>query len=310
MSEVEASEFIRHPERFLGLDDESSGRETSAAWVLPLPLDLTTSFLPGTRLGPAAIIEASNQVELYDAAIGREAAPVYGVHTLPVFVPPASPREAFEAIAEFVAGLPLDDRVLVTLGGEHSLTPGVIRGLKRRYGYDDLALVQIDAHSDLRDSFDGTPYSHACSTRRALDDVTAVYQLGIRSVCEEEVAFVRDNPTRARVWTAQALYHDRDGRSLAELQDAVAGKQVYLTLDVDGFDPSVISATGTPEPGGIGWYDGLAIVQTVCQSAMVVAFDCVELSPMPGGHASAFAAAKLVYRTLNEIMRSRGALNA
>ncbi|MCC7208102.1 MAG: agmatinase [Anaerolineae bacterium] len=306
VSEPGASAFVRHPERFLGLDDASSARETSAAWVLPLPLDLTTSFLPGTRLGPAAIIEASNQVELYDALVDCEAASVYGVHTLPVFLPPASPREAFEAIADFVAALPLDDRLLVTLGGEHSLTPGVIRGLKRQFGYDDLALVQIDAHSDLRDTFDGTPYSHACSTRRALDDVTAVYQLGIRSVCEEEVAFVRENPSRARVWSAYALHRDRDGRSLEELREAITGRRVYLTLDVDGFDPSVISATGTPEPGGIGWYDGLAIIQTVCQNATVVAFDCVELSPMPGGHASAFAAAKLVYRTLNEVMRSRG----
>lgn len=301
----EASEFIRHPERFLGLDDESSRRETSAAWVLPLPLDLTTSFLPGTRLGPAAIIEASNQVELYDSAVGREAALVYGVHTLPVFLPPASPREAFEAIADFVARLPLEGRALVTLGGEHSLTPGVIRGLKSRY--DDLALVQIDAHSDLRDSFDGTPYSHACAARRALEDVSALYQLGIRSVCEEEVAFVRDNPSRVRVWTAQAMHENGAGRTLAELREAVAGKRVYLTIDVDGFDPSVIAATGTPEPGGIGWYEGLAIIQAVCESAPVVAFDCVELSPMPGGHASAFAAAKLVYRALNEIMRSRGA---
>jgi agmatinase len=298
----------RHPDRFLGLDDASSGREGSAAWLLPIPLDMTTSYVGGTRFGPAAIIEASNQVELYDSMVGVEAAPLYGIHTLPFFHPTlASAVEAFEAIAETVADLPLKGRLLVTLGGEHSIMPGVVRALSPEYR--DLVLVQIDAHCDLRDSFDGTPWSHACAARRALDHVAKILQFGIRSVCPEEVEFLRSTD-RVKVWTAEAMYRDAKRRYLDELRKAINGRPVYLSIDLDGLDPSVVSAVGTPEPGGIGWYDCLDLIRAVTESGPVIAFDCVELCPAPGNQASAFAAAKLVYKTLNHVMLSRGKLGA
>lgn len=312
MADMTGQPDYRHPERFLGLDDAASATDTSAAWVLPLPLELTTSFVGGTRFGPAAIIGASNQVELYDAAVGAEAAPRYGVHTLPTLHAPLSPREAFEAISEAVAALPLAGRLLVTLGGEHSLTPAVIRGLAVHHleCWSELVMVQIDAHSDMREVYDGTPYSHACAARRALEDVAHVIQLGIRSVCEEEVRFARDHADRITIWTAEAMRRDGDRRYVDALRQAIAGRPVYLSIDVDGLDPSVIPATGTPEPGGIGWYDCLDIIRAVCQAGRLIAFDCVELCPAQGAQASAFAAAKLVYRTLNEAMLARGALGA
>jgi agmatinase len=295
----------RHPERFLGLDDEFSQRESSAAWVLPVPLDLTTSYMGGTRHGPAAIIEASNQVELYDPEVGTEAAPLYGIHTLPTLHPNlSSAEEAAESITQAVRDLPLGELVLITLGGEHSITPGVVRALAPRY--PGLIIVQIDAHSDLRDSFDGTAWSHACAARRCLD-YARIVQFGVRSRCEEEVRFARESE-RVAVFTAEAMHQDRDRKYLLSLRQIIQDKPVYLTIDLDGLDPSVITATGTPEPGGIGWYDCLDLIRAVAESGQIVAFDCMELAPVPGGHASAFAAAKLVYKTLNFIMVRRGKL--
>jgi agmatinase len=295
----------RHPERFLGLDDLSSQRESSAAWVLSVPMDMTTSYLGGTRLGPAAIIEASNQVELYDIEFGVEAALLYGVAMLPVLHPSlSSAQEAVESIRQAVADLPLDDRVLVTLGGEHTITVGLVSAFAPRY--PDMVIVQIDAHSDLRDSFDGTQYSHACTARRLLD-YAPVLQFGIRCLSEEEVAFAR-RADKLTMWTAEAMHRDRERQYLAKLREAVAGRPVYLTLDLDGLDPSIMPAVGTPEPGGIGWYDCIDLIRTVAQSGNVIAFDCVELCPVPGSHASAFAAARLIYKTLNHVMAARGKL--
>ena len=297
----------RHPERFLGLDDDSSDKDTSAAWVLPIPMEMTTSYVGGTRLGPAAIIEASNQVELYDAEMDAEAGPIYGVHTLPSLHPNlTSPQAAVEGIIRAVNDLKLGDHLLVTLGGEHTITPGLMRAFAPLY--PDLVMVQIDAHSDLREAFDGTPWSHACAARRVLDFTSAaILQFGIRSVCEEEAVFTRETD-RVTVWTGEAMYRDRERSYLDAARKAVADRPVYLTIDLDGLDPSVIPAVGTPEPGGIGWYDCLDLIRAVVESGNVIAFDCVELCPAPGGQASAFAAAKLIYKTLNYVMRKRGKL--
>jgi agmatinase len=294
----------RNPERFLGLDDESSARDTSAAWVLPIPFEMTTSYTGGTRLGPAAIIDASNQVELYDAELECEAAPAYGVHTLATLHPTlASAEAAIQSITDAVSELNMtDDRLLVTLGGEHSITPGVVRALAAQFS--GLLVVQIDAHSDLRDEYDGTPYSHACAARRWLP-YAPVIQFGIRSMCGEEVEFAKQSD-RVTIFSAAEMYRDKECGYLDALKKAISGRNVYLTIDVDGLDPSVIAATGTPEPGGIGWYDCLDLIRTVAENSRVVAFDCVELAPTLGGQASTFATAKLVYKTLNYIMRARG----
>ncbi len=294
----------RHPERFLGLDDEQSTAEDSAAWVLPLPLEMTTSYIGGTKQGPAAIIEASNQVELYDWEFDAEVASIYGIHTLPTLHPTlASPQAAFESIREAVGALPIGDKLLVTLGGEHALTPGLVAALAPRY--PGLIMVQIDAHSDLRDEYEGTRYSHACAARRVLP-YASIIQFGIRSACEEEVRFAQSSD-QVEIIRAEAMHRDSQRDYLKRARDAVAGRPVYLSIDLDGLDPSVIRATGTPEPGGIGWYDCLDLIKTVAASGQVVALDCVELCPSQGEQASAFAAAKLVYKVINYVMQ-RGAL--
>jgi agmatinase len=294
----------RHAARFLALDDAHSGPH-AAVWLLPIAYEMTTSYVGGAKNGPLAILEASAQVELYDCAVGCEAALQYGIHTLPILHPTLeSPAAAMADITAAVSALPVPEKVLVALGGEHAITPAVLRALSQHYG--DLIVVQIDAHADLRDTFDGTPYSHACAMRRCLDHAPVI-GLGIRSLCKEEADFALHSPHVALI-TAEQMHADAQKHYLDQLRQRLRGRKVYLTIDVDGLDPSVISATGTPEPGGLSWYDCLALIEAICTSGDVVAFDCVELAPTHGAHASAFAAAKLVYKTLNQIMAARGML--
>ncbi|MFZ2359212.1 MAG: agmatinase [Anaerolineae bacterium] len=288
------------PGSFLGLPAPYSDRERAGVLVLPLPYEATVSYGHGTAGGPAAIIAASQQVELYDREFDREPALGFGIHTLPTPALPEEPADAVTVIATAVAEAAAAGQLVVGLGGEHTVSVGFGRGLLAALG-GPLTVVQIDAHSDLRDQYDGTPYSHACMARRLLDEagIEQVLQLGIRSVCPEEVALVRSQPERLRVWYAEAMH---DGGWQAELIERVRGRQVYLTIDVDGLDPSVVSATGTPEPDGLSWRETLAILRAVAEHGRIVGLDCVELAPVPGHHASDFAVAKLVYKAISYAM--------
>jgi len=297
----------QHPERFLGLPDALSDLAHSKVVMLPLPLEQTTSYIGGTKRGPAALIEASQQVEWYDFEFDGDSVLNYGIHTLPTLHPTLeSPQAAFEAIREAITVLlsTIGDKLLFTLGGEHSLTPAIVSAVAAQH--PDLIMVQIDAHSDLRDSYEGTRYSHACTARRTLD-YAPVIQFGIRSASAEEIAFARTTD-RVQINRADLMYADTAKSYLDRARLAVAGRPVYLTIDVDGLDPSLIRATGTPEPGGLGWYDCLALIRTVADSGRIVAVDCVELSPDASEQASAFTAAKLVYKTINYVMHQRGVI--
>lgn len=295
------------PDNFLGLPAPWSNRDEAGVWVLPIPFEATVSYGPGTAGGPAAIIAASQQVELYDREFDREPALDFGIHTLPALDLPPEPAAAVDAIAQAVAAAAATGKLLAGLGGEHTASVGFGRGLLAALG-GPLTVVQIDAHSDLRAEYDGTPYSHACMARRLLDEtgIEQALQLGIRSVCPEEVVLARSQPGRIRVWYAEDVH---DGGWQAELIERVRGRRVYLTIDVDGLDPSVIPSTGTPEPDGLSWRETLAILRTVAEHAEIVGLDCVELAPVPGHHASDFAAAKLVYKAISYAMLSRQALS-
>ena len=285
------------PDNFLGLPDECSSLERAEVLILPIPFEATVSYGGGTRNGPAAIIEASQQVELYDREFDREPATEYGVHTLPALELASDPATAVDQIAAAAREAAGSGKLLVGLGGEHTVSVGFGRGLLEAVG-GPLTIVQIDAHSDLRDSYEGTPYSHACIARRLLelDGIDQVLQLGIRSVCTEEVQFVRENPQRARVWYAEQVH---DGRWLAEFVQRVRGRRVYLTIDVDGLDPAIVPATGTPEPDGLTWSETLQILRTLADNASIVGMDCVELAPQDNLHAADFAVAKLLYKTIS-----------
>ncbi|MCC6454923.1 MAG: agmatinase [Caldilineaceae bacterium] len=288
-------------DNFLGLAPEYSDSEQAGVLVLPIPFEATVSYGGGTVRGPEAIISASQQVELYDREFDEEPALVYGVHTLPPLAFPDDSAAAIAAIAQVTAAAAATGKLVVGLGGEHTVSVGFGRGLAQALG-DPITLVQIDAHADLRDEYEGSPYSHACIARRLVEGRTVeqVLQLGIRSVCSEEVEFARQNSERVRIWYAEEVHA---GGWQEELAARLAGKRVYLTIDVDGLDPAIVPATGTPEPDGLTWVETLDIVRLVCQSSQIVGIDCVELAPYPGQHAADFAVAKLLYKTISYAMR-------
>ena len=286
------------PLNFLGLSPEESGLDVSRVLLLPVPYEATTSYGGGTKNGPQAILAASTQVELYDREYGGEMARRWGIHTLPPLAPEfAGPEAMVQAISEAVTDYGGRGKLLGILGGEHTVSVGVARALSQLYG--DFVTVQLDAHADLRSEYDGTPYSHACAARRILD-YSPLMQLGIRSLDISEAEFIRDNPGRVTTVFADEMQDRKE--YLALLADKIRGRSVYLTLDLDVFDPAVMPAVGTPEPGGLFWYDVLEIVRTVAAHSRVLAFDVVELAPIPGFHAPDFTAAKLVYKIINAVL--------
>lgn len=296
-------------ENFLGLTEEQSALESAGVIVLPVPYEGTVSYGGGTRFGPRAIVNASMQVELYDREFQREYGAEYGVHTLPpLAVNHASPEEMVrqieEAVRDIAARYP--DKLLFVLGGEHSISSGVGKGLAAAHEATRPLLVQLDAHCDLRDEYEGTPYSHASVARRLLESRWDIVQLGIRSLSMEEAELIQERHHHLRVWFAEDVHR---GSWQQELRQRVQGREVFLSIDVDAFDPSLIPATGTPEPNGLSWPQVLEIIGIVAESAgRVLGVDCVELAPIPGHHASEFIIAKLVYKTMNIVMdaRSRG----
>lgn len=287
------------PNNFLGLPPEHSNYSDAGVLVLPLPFEATVSYGSGARHGPVAIIEASQQVELFDREFDREPALEYGVHTMAALDLSKDPSAAVDAIAAATRAAAATGKLVVGLGGEHTVSVGFGRGLLEALG-GPLTVVQLDAHSDLRDTYEDTPYSHACIARRLLDmpGIEQVLQLGIRSVCSEEVEFVRSHPQQARVWYSEQV-HAGDWRS--EFVQRVQGRRVYLTIDVDGLDPAIVPSTGTPEPDGLTWAETLDILRTLTQHATVVGLDCVELAPVDNLHAADFAVAKLLYKTISYV---------
>lgn len=291
------------PDNFLGLPPQVSGLDTARVLILPLPFEATVSYGAGTAHGPQAIITASQQVELYDREYDAEPALAYGVHTLPTPDLPDDPQAAVEAVAAATRRAAETGKLVVGLGGEHTVSVGFGRGLLAALG-EPITVVQIDAHADLRDEYEDSPYSHACVARRLLDapEVEQVLQLGIRSVSSEEVAFARAHPERVRIWYAEDVHA---GGWQTELAARLAGRRVYLTIDVDGLDPAIVPATGTPEPDGLTWRETLDILRLVGDSGQVIGLDCVELAPGPGQHAADFAVAKLVYKAISYALRVR-----
>jgi agmatinase len=306
---------------FLNLPEELQRAGTSRVHVLPVPLEETVSYGGGTRRGPEAIIDASRQVELFDRAFGGEPALAYGIHTLPAVRTGDGVEAALARVQAAVAGIVAAGKLPVTLGGEHTVTIGPVRAIAEatargalhaaRAGAEGassaapLTVVQVDAHADLRNVYQGSPYSHACVMRRLVEETgCGLCQVGIRSLCAEEDAFIKGHPETVRTFFADDIHADAAGAWLGELAERLRGRRVYLTIDVDGLDPSVVLATGTPEPGGLSWQQAMTVLETVTGAAGGIAgIDCVELAPVPGMHAADFAVAKLLYRAISLAMR-------
>ena len=276
---------------FAGLDADQSAWHSAAAAILPVPYDLTTSYHSGTRNGPLAIIAASQQIELFDEELGCEPA-ACGVHTLPPLPQVAAgPAPMVDAVQDAIAGIVGAGKFPIMLGGEHSVSVGAVRALQARH--PDLCVLQLDAHADLRDSYQGTPYSHACMARRVAE-CCPVVQVGIRSLCAEQYAYLQ----RAAAITTLFARDCRAGDGWISQCVAALQGPVYISIDLDVFDPSIMPAVGTPEPGGLGWYEVLTLLRRVTATQQVVGFDIVELCPQPGLHAADFLAARLCYKLI------------
>lgn len=280
------------PLSFAGIDEPFAAYENSAIAIWPLPFERTVSYGTGTAAGPAAILAASTQVELYDEELRSEPFRA-GVATLLPFTPPADGlEEAIEQIRDAARPHFATGKVLLTLGGEHSLTIGPVRAARDVHG--EIGVVQFDAHADLRDTYEGTPWSHACVMHRLHDDGIPSLGLGIRALSTEEGELIRDREFPV-VWGYEL--DDLEPRRFRELLDTLP-ESVYVTFDVDYFDPALVPATGTPEPGGGRWWPTLRLLREVFRRKRVVGLDVVELAPIPGQPASDFLAARLVYKLI------------
>jgi agmatinase len=255
--------------------------------VLPIPYEATTTFGHGTAHGPSTIIAASTEMETYDVRTGRDASTL-GIATLPGVEPDASsPEKMVDRIAEIASDILRDDKFLLSLGGEHTITVGLVRAFAQRF--PGFGILQIDAHADLRDEYENSRYHHATAMRRC-SEIAPVVGVGVRSYSEEEAEFIANSG--AIVLPPWRLRDEPDA-----LDDALGRlpEQVYVTIDVDGLDPSVVPGTGTPEPGGFSFDEIFDILSRLSSSRSIIGGDVVECAAQPGDRVSAFTAARLAY---------------
>jgi agmatinase len=299
------SESAELPMNFGGIAEaEFSSFERARVLVWPISYEGTVSYGTGTGLGAQAVIDASRNMELYDEETDAE---VYklGIHTVEESPSIEPPERMMQSLYERAQELVASDKFVTMIGGEHSVSAPVIRAHAEKY--DNLSVLQIDAHADLRDTYDGTPHSHASIMARVVRDMRIPsVQCGIRSISAEEARALDSLPTR--------IFWAKDIVGKTDWWDAAVDgltENVYLTIDIDGLDPSLVAQTGTPEPGGLGWYETVGLIRTLARKKRVVGMDLTEYSYVEGFDASAFLCAKLIYKSLafifeNETERVRG----
>jgi agmatinase len=281
---------------FLGSEIEQPDPEQAFFHVLPVPYEKSVSYGGGTALGPKAILKASWQLEEWD---GKSKPCDDGIFTCPTIDCTVDPEQVIENIAAATQKIIEQGGMPVVFGGEHTVTYGVLKGLKAA-GVEDFGIVQIDAHADLREAYDGDPLSHASVMKRAVDMGIPLYQLGIRAFCEEEKGYREEFGVH---------YQDADELVPNNITSIDLPKdfpkKVFFTVDVDGLDPSVFPSTGTPVPGGLGWYQTLSLFESVAKQREIIGFDIMEFAPIKGFHAYDFAAAMLTYKMMGIVQRNR-----
>lgn len=285
---------------FGGIDEEQyCSFDAAQVLVLPVSYEGTVSYGTGTGSGAMAIVDASRNMELYEEETDTEVYQV-GIHTLPEFTPRETPEQMMSELYEESKRLIATDKFLCMLGGEHSVSAPIIKAHHEKY--ENLSVLQIDAHADLRDEYDGTPHSHASIMARVVKDLKIQsVQVGIRSVSGDEARAIRAGLPTKIFWARDVV-----GRT-DWIDDAVDSltENVYLTIDIDGLDPSLVPTTGTPEPGGLGWYETLALIRRIAEKKRIVGMDLVEYSYVEGQDSPAFLCAKLVYKSLAYIFHEK-----
>ncbi len=286
---------------FAGLDDEYANFKKAKVVILQVPYEKTTTYKKGTSEGPAAIIDASLKMELFDDELNQETYRI-GIHPASALMfGEAQGEDMVGRVAAAVADLLKAGKFPVVLGGEHSITPGAVKAAKE--AYPNLSVLHLDAHYDLKDKYVGSKYNHGCAARR-MSEICPIVQVGLRSLAKEEKEFLSSNSNGAKIKSISVydildrpFWKDEAARALSE--------NVYVTIDMDVFDPSLVPAVGTPEPGGIGWYEILELLHSVAEDKKIVGFDVVELCPIKDQPASDFLAAKLIYRLLGYIFGNK-----
>ena len=283
---------------FLGLD-VAAGYDAARVVILPIPYEATTTYRLGCQNGPDAIMDASQQVEYYDEELDRETCRDIGIYTHPAIADTRIHRsvtaeEMLQVTQETVYKLISDGKFVIALGGEHSITTGVVEAYRQAYPSDAFTVIQIDAHGDLRHEYEGSIHNHACVMRRIVDMELPTVQIGIRSICKEEADLIKEK--QLTVFRAREIATQPDWieRAIA----AIPTKKVFLTIDLDGIDPTLIPGVGTPEPGGLHWYALTTLLRRVFETYEVIGCDVMELSPVVDSVVSQFTAAKLVYKLI------------
>ena len=284
--------YLSNKKGFLGINNKSNGKENVV--VIPFGLEKTVSYGKGTSNGPKEIIKASHQVELFDEDLNKEPYKHIGIKTLEPFPIKKNMIGALKQI-ENINKILLDKKKFpLTLGGEHSLTPGAIRPFVKKFG--KICLLHFDAHADLRNSYNNNKFSHASAIRRCLDNPNvSVVSFGIRNISSSEISFLQKNKKRIKIFWAK----DKSSWNLNQFKKIIKNKKLYLTFDVDGLDLSLMPATGTPEPGGLFWNETIRIIKIASQSSQIVGADINELSPIKGFDCYNFLVAKLAYKIIS-----------
>jgi len=284
--------YLSNKQGFLGIDNKFKIKEKAV--IVPFGLEKTVSYGGGTRNGPKEIIKASHQVELFDEDLSCDPYKKIGIRTIKPFPIKKRMDEALKQIEKINESLLKKNIFPMILGGEHSITPGCIRPFVKRF--DKLCLLHFDAHADLRQSYNGNKFSHASAIRRCLDyKNVSVISFGIRNISSGEISYLKKNKKRINIFWAK----DKKKWNLNLFKKLIKNKNVYITFDVDGFDSSLMPATGTPEPGGLFWDETIEIIKIASRYSKVVGGDINELAPIKGFPGYNFLAAKLAYKILS-----------
>ena len=284
--------YLPNKKGFLGIDNKFNFKEKVV--VIPFGLEKTVSYGSGTKNGPKEIIKASHQVELYDEELHCEPYKKIGIKTLKPFKIDKNINKALKKMSDTNEKILNKKLFPITLGGEHSITPGCIAPFVKKY--KKLCLLHFDAHADLRQSYNGEKFSHASAIKRCLDyKNVSVISFGIRNISQSEITYLKKNSSKIKIFWAK----DKAKWNLNKFKKMIKNKTVYLTFDVDGLDSSIMPATGTPEPGGLFWDETLNIIKIAAKNSKIVGADINELSPIKGFSSYNFLVAKLAYKILS-----------